>query len=132
MKKQKLIFTVINDLTYDQRMIRICKSLVRNNYDVLLVGRKLPHSKPLQTQSFQQKRLHCFFQKGKFFYLEYNLRLLFFLWKKKFDGVCAIDLDTILPAFYISKWKGKKMIYDAHEYFTEHIVIQLVFRWGKN
>ncbi len=119
MKKRKIIFTVINDLTYDQRMIRICKSLARNNYDVLLVGRKLPSSKPLQSQPFQQKRLNCFFHKGKFFYLEYNLRLLFFLWKKKFDAVCAIDLDTILPAYYLSKWKGKKLIYDAHEYFTE-------------
>lgn len=119
MKKPKIIFTVINDLTYDQRMIRICKSLVRNNYEVLLVGRKLTKSKPLQSQPFQQKRLSCFFQKGKFFYLEYNLRLLFFLWKKKFDAVCAIDLDTILPAYYVSRWKGKKLVYDAHEFFTE-------------
>lgn len=119
MKKRKIIFTVINDLTYDQRMIRICKSLVKNNYEVLLVGRKLTHSKPLQLRSFQQKRLNCFFQKGKFFYLEYNLRLLFFLWKQEFDAVCGIDLDTILPAFYMSKWMGKNLVYDAHEYFTE-------------
>ncbi|MFK7770940.1 MAG: glycosyltransferase [Saprospiraceae bacterium] len=119
MKKTIIIFTVINDLTYDQRMIRICKSLVRDNYEVLLVGRKLTKSKPLQSQPFQQKRLNCFFQKGKFFYLEYNLRLLFFLWKKKFDAVCAIDLDTILPAFYISQWKRRKLVYDAHEFFTE-------------
>lgn len=119
MKKPTIIFTVINDLSYDQRMIRICKSLVRNNYEVLLVGRKLTKSKPLQSQPFQQKRLNCFFQKGKFFYLEYNLRLLFFLWKKKFDVVCAIDLDTILPAYYVSRWKGRKLVYDAHEFFTE-------------
>lgn len=119
MKKTSIIFIVINDLTYDQRMIRICKSLVKNNYDVLLVGRKLTKSIPLQSQPFQQKRLNCFFQKGKFFYLEYNLRLLFFLWKKKFDAVCAIDLDTILPAYYICNWRRKKLVYDAHEFFTE-------------
>ena len=109
MKKRKIIFTVINDLTYDQRMIRICKSLDKSDYEVLLVGRMLPSSKPLQSQSFQQKRLNCLFYRGKFFYLEYNLRLLFFLWNNKFDVVCAIDLDTILPAFYISKWKKKKL-----------------------
>lgn len=119
MKKRKIIFTVINDLTYDQRMIRICKSLVKNQYEVLLVGRKLASSEPLQPKIFQQKRLNCFFQKGKFFYLEYNLRLLLFLLRNKFDAVCAIDLDTILPAFYVSKWKSKKLIYDAHEFFTE-------------
>lgn len=119
MKHRKIIFTVINDLNYDQRMIRICKSLVNHGYDVLLVGRKLNNSKHLQNQSFQQKRFNCFFQKGKFFYLEYNLRLFFFLFCEKFDAVCAIDLDTILPAFYVSRWRKKKMIYDAHEYFTE-------------
>ena len=119
MKKKRIIFTVINDLTYDQRMIRICTSLVKANYEVLLVGRNLKSSKPLTAQPFQQLRLNCFFEKGKFFYLEYNLRLFFFLFWKKFDAVCAIDLDTILPAFYISHWKNKPLIYDAHEYFTE-------------
>ena len=119
MRNRKIIFTVINDLNYDQRMIRICKSLVKDGYEVLLVGRKLKHSQSLQSQPFEQKRMNCFFQKGKFFYLEYNLRLLFFLFWGKYDAVCAIDLDTILPAFYMSKWRNKKMIYDAHEYFTE-------------
>ena len=119
MRKKRLIFTVINDLTYDQRMIRICTSLVKQGYEVLLVGRTLKKSISLQSQPFQQKRLFCFFQKGKFFYLEYNLRLFFFLLWKKFDAVCAIDLDTILPAFYISRWKNKPIVYDAHEYFTE-------------
>ena len=119
MRKKRIIFTVINDLTYDQRMIRICNSLANYGYEVLLVGRKLSQSIPLQDQSFQQKRLFCFFQKGKLFYLEYNFRLFFFLFWKKFDAVCAIDLDTILPAHYITRWKNKPLIYDAHEYFTE-------------
>lgn len=34
------------------------------------------------------------------------------------DAVCAIDLDTILPCFLVSKLKRKKRIYDAHELFT--------------
>lgn len=35
------------------------------------------------------------------------------------DGICAIDLDTILPCLFISKLKRVIRIYDAHEYFTE-------------
>jgi glycosyltransferase involved in cell wall biosynthesis len=35
------------------------------------------------------------------------------------DAVCAIDLDTILPCYFISKIKNVTRVYDAHEYFTE-------------
>ncbi len=115
----KIICTVTTDLTYDQRMIRICTSMAQADYEVLLVGRTLPTSKPLQERPYQQKRLRCFFNKGKFFYLEYNLRLLFFLLFQKVDVLYAVDLDTILPAFLVKKIRRKTAIYDAHEYFTE-------------
>lgn len=117
--KLKIIATVTNDLTYDQRMIRICTSLVNAGYEVVLVGRKLSNSQSLSPRAFQQKRLRCFFNKGKFFYVEYNIRLFFYLLFTRFDIVNSIDLDTILPGFYISKIKNKTLVYDAHEYFTE-------------
>jgi glycosyltransferase involved in cell wall biosynthesis len=100
-------------------MHRICGSLANAGYDVTLVGRQRRHSPNLEKRSFHQKRLSCFFQKGFSFYAEYNLRLFFFLLFKKIDAVCAIDLDTILPCLFVSKLKGTKRIYDAHEYFTE-------------
>jgi glycosyltransferase involved in cell wall biosynthesis len=116
---KKIIFTVTNDLTYDQRMHRICNSLAGAGYDVMLVGRKLGSSLPLQPKTFRQKRLKCFFNKGSLFYAEYNARLFFFLLLQKMDCICAIDLDTILPGYFISRLKKTKRIYDAHEYFTE-------------
>ena len=106
-------------MNYDQRMQRICDSLQKNNFEVLLVGRLRYFSKSLPTFSFQTKRISCFFNKGKFFYLEFNLRLFFFLLFKKTDIYGAIDLDTIIPHFLVSRFKKKPMVYDAHEYFTE-------------
>lgn len=114
-----LYFAVTNDLSYDQRMIRICTSLANAGYSVTLVGRRQKKSLPLKEQPFKQKRLRCFFEKGKLFYIEYNLRLYFFLRFKKMDGICAIDLDTILPVYYISNIKKIPRIYDAHELFCE-------------
>ena len=116
---KKIYFTVTNDLTYDQRMHRICTSLAENGYLVTLVGRKLRSSTPLTEKKFVQKRIRCWFNKSKWFYAEYNIRLLFFLFFKKIDAICAIDLDTILPCYRISRWKKIPRIYDAHELFTE-------------
>jgi glycosyltransferase involved in cell wall biosynthesis len=99
-------------------MNRICTSLAENGYDVILVGRKLPGSLPLRKERYRQKRIFCFFKKGKWFYAEYNIRVLFYLLFRKMDAVCAIDLDTILPCLKISIWKKIPRIYDAHELFT--------------
>lgn len=119
MMPKRIICTVTNDLSYDQRMIRICESLARRGYEVLLVGRRLASSVPLQDRAFDQHRISCHFQRGKLFYLEYNWRLLLFLLRQPFDRVCAVDLDTLVPAFLVSSIRRKTCIYDAHEYFTE-------------
>ena len=119
MKQKTVVFTVTNDLVYDQRMIRICSSLSENGYAVTLIGRKRVASKDLDLRKYNQKRIKCFFEKGKLFYLEYNLRLLFVLLFMRFDAICSIDLDTLVPGFLVSRLKGKMCVYDAHEYFTE-------------
>ena len=100
-------------------MQRICNSLVLAGYNVSLVGRKLPASRPLIPLSFKQKRLKCFFTKGKLMYAEFNLRLFFHLLFAKADLFCAIDLDTILPVYFVSSIRNIKRVYDAHELFTE-------------
>jgi len=114
-----IYFTVTNDLSFDQRMHRICGSLANAGFRITLVGRSLRNSLPLQQKNFRQKRLSCFFNKGFLFYAEYNLRLLFYLLTQKMDCICAIDLDTVLPCLFISKFKNIPKVYDAHEYFTE-------------
>jgi len=116
---EKIFFTVTTDLTYDQRMIRICTTLAREGYSVILVGRKLRNSVPLTNRIFHQKRLPCFFSKGKAMYIEFNIRLFVYLLFQKMEAICAIDLDTILPCYAISVLKKIPRIYDAHELFCE-------------
>ncbi|PJJ60904.1 glycosyltransferase [Hymenobacter chitinivorans] len=114
-----LIFTVTTDLNYDQRMQRICGSLVCRGYDVLLVGRQWPTSRPLTEQPYRQHRLRCWLNKGKLFYLEFNLRLLVYLLGQQAAAWCAIDLDTALPVWLRARLGGQPFVYDAHELFTE-------------
>lgn len=116
---KRIVFTVTNDLSYDQRMIRICTSLVAAGYHVTLVGFKRTDSKPLSQQSFQQVRLSLLFRKGWLFYADYNFRLFWWLLFRRLDVVGAIDLDTILPCWLVSVLRRKKRVYDAHELFCE-------------
>lgn len=117
--EKRIVLTVTNDLTYDQRMQKVCRSLSLAGYEVELVGRKREFSLPIQLEPYRQTRLRCFFNKGKLFYLEYNIRLFFYLAFLNFDIVCAVDLDTVVPAAVIGKLKGARLVFDAHEYFSE-------------
>src|SRR5437868_9524532 len=101
-RSRKLIFAVTNDLSYDQRMIRICTTLSRSGYRVTLFGRKVPSSIPLTVMPYHQFRTRCLFNKGFLFYAEFNTRLFFyFLWKKT-NLVNSINLDTTLPCSLVS------------------------------
>ncbi len=115
----RIIFTVTNDLTCDQRMQRICASLSGDGYEVVLAGRRLGSSGPLHSYAFRQKRIFCIFTAGFLFYAEYNFRLFFWLLFQKADILCAIDLDTILPVYLVSGLLQRTRVYDAHELFTE-------------
>jgi len=117
--KKHIVLTVTSDPNYDQRMNRICTSLHNAGYEVTLIGRERPNSKPLIQRSFRQIRIKQRIDQGKLFYALYNLKLFLRLLFLKMDALCAIDLDTILPVFYISKLRRKPRVYDAHELFCE-------------
>ena len=116
---KRIVFTVTNDLTYDQRMNRICSTLQAAGYDITLIGFMKKRSVKLEQKPYKQIRLNLFFVKGKLFYLEYNFRLFWYLIFNKYDIYTGIDLDTLLPVYLNAKIKGKPCVYDAHEYFTE-------------
>lgn len=116
---KKIASLVTNDLHQDQRMNRICTSLVNAGYEVTLIGRKRRSSNSLSKKPFHRLRLNCWFERSILFYGEYNIRLFFHLLFNKYDIINANDLDTILPAIWVAKLKGTKVVYDAHEYFTE-------------
>lgn len=117
-KRLHVYVSVTNDTSFDQRVHKTCITLVNLGYDVLLAGRKLPNSIPLQPQSYKVKRFKLWFNKGALFYACYNLRLFFFLLFKKIDILHANDLDTLLANYLIKKIKKCELVYDSHEYFT--------------
>lgn len=114
---KKVYISVINDLSSDQRVHKVCTSLMQAGYDVHLVGRHLKGSIPLN-RPYATHRMRLLFTRGALFYAFYNIRLFFFLLFKKVDVVHSNDLDTLLANYLISKLKRIPLVYDSHEYFT--------------
>ncbi|WP_343634898.1 glycosyltransferase family 4 protein [Fluviicola sp.] len=119
MKKPKVIVSVINDLNTDQRVHKVCSFIENQGYDVLLVGRKLKSSQEMECRNYRTKRFSMYYEKGALFYAWFNFRLFWFLLFRSSDILVSNDLDTLLPNYLVSKLKGKKLVYDSHEYFTE-------------
>ncbi|MDD4150205.1 MAG: glycosyltransferase [Bacteroidales bacterium] len=118
MPNKKIIVSVSNDLSNDQRVHRVCSSLTEFGHDVVLCGRKLRNS-PAINRQYKTKRFRLLFNKGMMFYACLNARLLCYYIFNKVDLILANDLDTLASAGIASKLKRCKIIYDSHELFTE-------------
>ncbi|MFA5574279.1 MAG: glycosyltransferase [Brumimicrobium sp.] len=120
MSKKRIIVSVTNDLYTDQRVHKVCSFLHENDFEVILVGRKLKNSQSVADRVYQTRRFRLPFTKGAPFYATYNLRLFFFLVFHRFDILVSNDLDTLLANYCAHKLKRKsRLIYDSHELFTE-------------
>jgi glycosyltransferase involved in cell wall biosynthesis len=115
---KRIIVSVTNDLYTDQRVSKVCTTLDNAGYDILLIGRKLKNSIPLN-RNYKTKRIKLLFNKSFLFYAEFNFRLFFILLFSKKDILLSNDLDS-LPANYVASFfQNKKLVYDSHELFSE-------------
>lgn len=128
---KKILVSVINELSSDQRVHRTCLTLQKAGYEVELIGRQYRNSPDLTPRTYSCKRMHLLIKNGPFFYAEYNVRLFFRLLFSKADVLFSNDLDTLLPNYLISRIKSKTLIYDSHELFTElpELIGRPIVKW---
>ncbi|MDP4271321.1 MAG: glycosyltransferase [Bacteroidota bacterium] len=125
MSKKIIKVVVTNDLHTDQRVHKVCFSLLKHGFEPQLTGIFRPFSQPIK-RIYHTERFEMRFQKTALFYAEYNIKLFFKLLFGKFDIILSNDTDTLPAAFLAARLKKKPIVFDAHELFTE--VPELVHR----
>ena len=126
---------VSNDVVNDQRVLRGAATLLKTGFEVNIIGRLLPGSLPAAGLPFRITRLRMFFRRGFFFYAFLNIRLFLFLLFREKGFIVANDLDTLMPAWLMSKLRRAPLVYDSHEYFTgvpeiqNRRLVKCVWKW---
>ncbi|MDR2057664.1 MAG: glycosyltransferase [Dysgonamonadaceae bacterium] len=126
----RITVSVTNDLVIDQRVHKVCTSLMQNGFQVNLVGRKLKNSKSLE-RKYSTYRIKLFFNKNFLFYAEYNIRLFFYLLFTKTDAFLSNDTDSLVANYLASIFRRKPLVFDAHEMFPEipELVNKKFIKW---
>lgn len=108
--RKKIILAVISDLNTDQRIQKVAGSLQHQVGDVCVVCRDSGGPNP--TFPFSVKRIKSVFNKGFLFYAWFNISLFLRLLFINSDIIVANDADTLLPAYYVAKIKGIKIVFN--------------------
>jgi glycosyltransferase involved in cell wall biosynthesis len=116
---KKAVIAVTNDLATDNRVRRHAEFLIRQGFDLMTTGRKLPDSLPLNDWPGKTRRVEHLFKRNVFFYAEYNIRLFLYLVFQNTDLIISNDLDTLPACRLAAILKRIPLVYDSHELFTE-------------
>src|SRR6185312_4415330 len=113
----RVVIAAISDLVTDQRLHKVSLTLQEAGYAVLLIGTRRRNSLPLAPRSYPTRRIRLLFQKGMFFFAEFNLRLFVRLLFTKGDIFLGNDLDAIGAVWLAGTLRRKPVVYDTHEYY---------------
>lgn len=113
----RVVIAAISDLATDQRLHKVSLTLQEAGYDVLLIGTRRRNSLPLAPRSYATRRIRLLFQKGLFFFAEFNVRLFLRLLFTKGDIFLGNDLDAIGAVWLAATLRRKPVVYDSHEYY---------------
>jgi glycosyltransferase involved in cell wall biosynthesis len=115
-----VVVLVSNDVVFDQRIQKTASTLGQLGYRVSFVGRKHANSPPLP-EGMVGRRYRLPFRTGPGFYGALQAAFVAdVLTRRRFDVVWANDLDTLFPARIAGWLRRVPVVFDSHEFFTEH------------
>ncbi|MGQ9863562.1 MAG: glycosyltransferase family 4 protein [Bacteroidia bacterium] len=120
----RIYLFVLNDLAVDQRLHRVSVSLQKMGHQPHLIGIRKSYFQKAPVRSYPTRLVYALPKKGPLFFLWCNLRIFFLLlFLRRWDVAVANDLDTLAGTFLAAKIRGKKLVYDAHEFYTGSVFL---------
>lgn len=116
---KRVSIAVTNDLVTDQRVDKVCNTLLKMGFTITLTGRFLPNSMAMEHRGYTCHRMRLLNTKGPLFYAEFNIRLFFKLLTETNQLIVSNDLDTLPACWLVSRLKRIPIVYDSHEFYTE-------------
>ncbi len=116
--RMKAVVAVISDLSTDMRVLKLARLMAEEGLSVTVIGRRSDSPVPEAMPGIRFVRIGVPFRKGLLMYLCFNGLLLIRLLFMPFSLCVASDLDTLVPCYLLTRFPGRRIIYDAHEYFT--------------
>ncbi|MDI6917799.1 MAG: glycosyltransferase family 4 protein [Thermoplasmatales archaeon] len=125
---KKILMLLSNPFRPDVRVYKEAISLIENGYDVTIIawdrGKRYPKIEVVDKIKVERVQIHSAYSN----FLSFILKLPLFwlavfttMVKKDFDVVHCHDFDTLPIGFLIAKFRRKKLIYDAHEWYSRMI-----------
>jgi glycosyltransferase involved in cell wall biosynthesis len=115
----RIALLVLNDLSYEQRVHKVCLSLLAAGYAPTLVGVAAPGAPPLSPRPYATHRVALSARSGPLYYAQATRALLRYVLRTQPAIVTANDLDTLLAARVAAGLIGRPVVYDAHEFYTD-------------
>ena len=121
----KVLASVFSNLYTDQRVEKVCKTLLEVGYKIDLIGNNWEGS-PEMTRPYSFSIITLKSKKLRYAYLEFQVKLYQELLKKATSEtiLLANDLDALWPNYLVSKKLNIPLVFDSHEIFTEMPSVQ--------
>lgn len=125
MCSMKVIISVFNNLSTDQRIEKVCRTLHENGYQVLLIGNSWDGLPSLQ-RPYRCIRIPLHSRSLKMAYPEFNMKLYREILRNADAETIIVgnDLDTLAANYLASRKLRLPLLYDSHEIYTEMPSVQ--------
>ena len=116
----KILVSVFNNLSTDQRVEKVCETLNEENFEIELIGNNWG-GLPEMTRNYSFSRIILKSTILRYAYIEFQRKLYKELLAKANQNTILLsnDLDTLLPNYLISRKLNIPLVFDSHEIFTE-------------